>query len=254
MRKLILIPLTIFTILSVIIGCIIHGESDGITIDFNAKYESYDFSNELNIKKLDTINIDASLMSINISEGNAYSVKCKCSKKIKPTVTYSDENLSITQKGNNKSHFGFGLFSINKKCELDITIPDKTKLKEINAKTALGDIKIKDLESSKIILDSDLGDNDMENCKSDEISMKNSLGDATIDNSTFKKVDIDESMGNVKILCKEELKDFSYDLKTSMGDIKVFDNKCDNKYVSDNSKDNKIYIRNSMGDIKIKKQ
>lgn len=125
--------------------------------------------------------------------------------------------------------------------KITVEIPQQMTLEAICVDTALGEVKVQDLElsSQELELNSDLGNIIVENCKVDGYCIASAaLGNIKVDDCYFTSVDMSADMGNIEFAGKVEgdiiaqadmgnievaldgkEADYNIELSTDMGDV-----------------------------------
>ena len=140
MKKIYLWVLSVITFFAVLFGCAYHlygllGNKDKSNEMVSV---SYDFDN------IEKINIDASLVDMNMVAGDKFSVDFSGLKDLLPDVSEDNKTLEIKQHSIDNDT-SFNLFKSRRRNlhgvdnVLTITVPSGTELEEIDFVCALGD-------------------------------------------------------------------------------------------------------------------
>ncbi len=178
------------------------------------------------------INIDIDASDFTLEYGKTISVKYTYPEKYEPTITLEDGKLEILE--NNDSFFNMA----NKKnCKMVVTIPEGTKLDDINLTVDVGDVIINDIEGEKLTLDADCGDIDISGISVNQSKFDIDVGDFDITNSfvgtstitcdvgdvdgtiEFDFLEVDCNVGSVEITTNSDLNNLTTDC--DLGSIQV---------------------------------
>lgn len=178
------------------------------------------------------ISIDVDASDLTLEYGKTFSVKYTYPEKYAPTITFENGKLDIVEKID--SIFN----NVNKKnCEMIVTIPEGTKLDEINLTVDVGDVIINDIEGEKLTLDADCGDIDISGISVTQSKFDIDVGDFDISNSfvgtsiitcdvgdvdgkiEFDFLEVDCNVGSVEITTNSDLNNLTTDC--DLGSIRV---------------------------------
>ena len=213
----------------------IHGLFDGATGEYtiDEKYES-----------LKSIDMDLNIGNINIISGKENKIAVSANRDyLLPKVEYDNGTLKLYGQGNSSMNTG------NTDIQITITVADK--LDEIKCKLNLGDFKMDELDVENVDVQMDLGDFKFRNSTADKIKITENLGDVEVKEVGFDYLEINQDLGDVEVIVVGSANEYNYDVKASLGSIKVFDNE-DDKKLKGGSGSKTIVIDSSLGDITVK--
>lgn len=237
MNKPFMFVLVVITIFVVFWGIKTHLYSDGEVVN-----EDLEITGQ--IKKL---NIDAALLNIDIEEGKEYKVEYKGDENFRPSFDYNENTgtLEIKQKQNVKRT---NLQTDNK---LTIEIPRDNEMDSFDVELAIGDLDIDDILAKEITLTGNMGNIKVNKCSSETISIEANMGDIEINKCLAKDLNITNSMGNVDITLEEDIKDYTVEVSSSLGDVRIDKEKVDNSYKQTGDKGT-IKVECNLGNVDIK--
>lgn len=122
---------------------------------------------------------------------------------------------------------------------------------KLNISMSSGNAEFKNVFIKSLEISNSYGNIDCDGITADRFKAKLSSGNLNIDEADIRELDIDNSYGyvNLKLLGKES--DYSYDLDTSYGKIKVNNISYDDRLLKDNDAAGSISADLSSGDISI---
>jgi len=145
--------------------------------------------------------------------------------------------------------YGNATFKHINTSETKSTAPSTDKL---SITLSSGDVKLDGLNTGSLDLRNSYGDITCEEVTSDDFDVELSSGDLDISDSTFEDIDINDSYGDVTLALLGAPEDYSLDLSTSYGNIRVAGKNYDDSHVilnNDGSKD--VHSNLSSGNIKV---
>ena len=96
-----------------------------------------------------------------------------------------------------------------------------------------------------------MGNIEVNKCSSEKISIEANMGDVEISKCDATDLDITNSMGNVDITLEEDVKDYSVEVSSSLGDVRIGKEKVDSSYKQTGDKGT-IKVECNMGNVDIK--
>lgn len=171
------------------------------------------------------IELDANIMSVKILEGENRTLECNFSRpQLKPEYKIENGVLTIRQKKTSRGNFG------RQNCDLTIAIPKGEILERAKIKTNIGEIEICDVEIQNIFTRLNIGEIKILAAQFDVLNAKLNIGDFSV--NVLRRLD-----------------DFSVDLKTNVGEIKVENNYSGRKFRKNGVSDKKIEASVNIGEI-----
>lgn len=133
----------------------------------------------------------------------------------------------------------------------DAILPADVTYDNVDITMSSGDVKITRVNTGSLEINNSYGDITCGDITADDLHTELSSGDLAVISSNFKNVDISNSYGNVTLKLNGPADDYSLDLDTAYGDIKVDDKSYDEHLVLDNGGTCKITAKLSSGDVKV---
>ena len=196
----------------------------------------------------ESITISASLLNLEVKEGDSFAVEYEGSENLCPECTY-DENsktLSIIQP-----EYKPKKRQISDENELVVYIPTDAEINVFKLNNSVGDTNLGNLKAKEVNLFIDLGSIKSEKIETGKLRIEANLGDVKIDECSCKDIDIVANLGNVEIGVDGNIKNYSIGASASLGDIEIGSDKYNNNYVQTGS-EGSIKINCSLGNVKIK--
>ena len=132
-----------------------------------------------------------------------------------------------------------------------LRLPEDTVWEFFNVTMSSGDVDIKGIFTNSIDITNSYGDVTMDTLTSDDLELSLSSGDCELVGADAVTMDIRNSYGDVSLGLLGVSTDYSLDLDTSYGKIRVGDNHYDDHVNVDNQGTGKIKTELSSGDISI---
>ncbi len=196
----------------------------------------------------ENITISASLLNLEVKEGDSFAVEYEGSEKLCPECTY-DENsktLSLIQP-----EYKPKKRQISDENELTVYIPKNAEINVFKLVNAIGDTDLGNLKAKEVKLVIDLGSVKSEKIETGKLRIEANLGDVKIDECSCNDIDIVANLGNVEIGVDGNIKNYSIGASASLGDIEIGSDKYNSNYVQTGG-EGSIKINCSMGNVKIK--
>ena len=244
-------------------------------------------SDTVDLDDFDKAKIDLSSIDMIIEKGSDYKLEYRVYEEDVPKYNVSGDKLTLTQPRNTSFFmFDFRTVADREKEYYKLTLPDD--LEDLDLVVSSGDITINGINiDGRIDLSS--GDININDSEGKDLEITTSSGCITIANAEYKKLRFDVSSGDVKItdsgidklkgesssgyqtfdgLKTDEIDlrassgditltidgdedDYSFDIDTSSGDIKVGDKKMEDDYESGDGKKGSIKIDTSSGNVTV---
>lgn len=242
-KTLYLAVITIITILCVLYGVNGWYGGNGIDFSFGSDGKHYSVEESATLEAFHSIAVEAEVMDLSIVEGTEYSLNYKGTENL--VISYRVENdvLVVTQKKKGN------LVGINN-AECILTVPQNTQLEKTNIKVDVGDIDIKGVDIKLLDAESDVGDITVESASLDHAVMGSDTGDMEVNNCSFVVMDISSEVGDVEVDSSNDISDYSFDLKTDVGEVEVGAGDFGRKYYQ-SGKNGSITVHSDVGDISI---
>lgn len=195
------------------------------------------------VEEFTSINIDASLIDLNIESGDRFSISYSGREKLRPEYEVKDSCLYVKQKEGK-------WWGSNTECSMTITVPKE--LAEVTVDASTGDIDFEGISIQSLKLDASLGDIDIEDCTIGDVDIDTSTGDLELGNIIFDTLKIDASMGDIRVEAAEDLSDYDIKVDIALGEITVNGQEYHDSYSSPAAgSDKSVTIDGSTGDIEL---
>lgn len=248
------------------------------------------FSSEISeeaqdLDEFDYLEVDVSSVDVYIMQGDSFKIGYKTRAGHEPEISREGRNLTVRQPSK-----GFVIFDFGFSQDLDvytITVPEGKSIKvlarsssgdiEIDSlnvyasiDTSSGDILFNDTEGERLeattssgeiegdkvknkncVFTTSSGDIGMLRMFSDELQCRASSGDIGINNSEISRISCATSSGEVEMDLQGQSEDYSWDIRTSSGDIVVNGVEHKKEYTSGGSTVKSISAETSSGDIDV---
>lgn len=215
------------------------------------------------LEDFNNINIDVKLDYIELIESDKNKIELNYSEDMNEVSYKVDgKSLSITQPARNSIGLNIDLRGFTKKNlnYMKLYIADTSVLENITIDTGDSDIKISDISSNTLDIDSDYGDIELINVKLDKAKIVESDGDLIFDNVKISSIfDLQNKYGSVDIMNSEfnkfiaTLEDGDFNLLSSESKVSQIKNNYGDIIIKFNE-DEKLYdysIDNKYGDVKV---
>lgn len=123
---------------------------------------------------------------------------------------------------------------------------------DVNISMSSGKLKITNLKISNVDISNSYGDVILDKVIADKLRSSLSSGNLDISEADLKKIDLDNSYGDVTLELIGSDTDYSLDLNTSYGEIRIGNNKYEDHYDTNYEGPRKINADLSNGDIRIR--
>lgn len=211
------------------------------------------------------MDLDLSVMSVTISEGDSYHISYNCPEKYVPDYEVKNDTLYVTQEDLPLT----GISNNNRKCSITITVPANT-LSNLTGQMDVGDVQIENMTVGTLDVSADVGDIDIANVTAEtcliqadvgDICLKNidmktgtieaNIGDIEVNDTSFTSLEILADLGDVDVLDVISLEDYRLELETDLGDVSVDNRDYKREYFSKGTGNNLLKIEVSTGDIDV---
>lgn len=215
------------TLLSLVtIGCIIFGtiyHTGKAIVHFDRWWDeevednSTDTSEEgeYTLDAFTSLNVQADIAAVSVRQGDEFKIEWSVHRSGVPTYEVKDGVLTVTQKHPHKNIAG------EHSCSITITLPEGTKLDRVEIDADVGDVQISNVITEKMDITADVGTVDMENCQLGDSTIEADVGDVRLYACEFKDMNVSADVGSISINTAQDLADYSFDLETSVGDIRI---------------------------------
>lgn len=189
-------------------------------------------------------------MSVVVSYGD-FTVKNGAAAKADITLSSGTSNITDFQVGQLDFTNSYGNASFTNINTGEPLLSSDIIADNLNISMSSGNVKINGLNIDSIDISDSYGNITCKDITAVDFESDLSSGDLEIKDADLTDIDISNSYGDVTLRLEGQETDYSYDLDTSYGNIKVDDKDYEDEYNQDNSGDKKISANLSSGDIKI---
>lgn len=235
------------TILSAVtVACIIIGivsRAGNMNIKFFHILCSHENISE-ELEEFDSINIQADGLEVYVVSGDSYSIECEEDSNSEIYWDVESGVLNITQ-----TYYG-GLFNLDA-AKLTVPVPSEAALDSFSAEVGAGDISISDLTVETLNIDSDAGDITIETGAMEYGTITTDAGDISVISCAFTELTAGASVGDTEIESSQTLSNYTFDIKTDLGDVEINGEDCLGSYQKGGSGEYQISVYSSVGDIDI---
>lgn len=131
-------------------------------------------------------------------------------------------------------------------------LPLNENEQSLNITLSSGDVDIEGLKTDTIDVSNSYGDINCTDIIANDFEMDLSSGDLDVSKADLKDIDINNSYGNVTLSLFGPDTDYSLDLSTSYGKVKVGNKDYDQNVIIDNDGSRKVTADLSSGDVRVK--
>lgn len=178
------------------------------------------------LDSFDTIDAEISFGNITVTAGTDYTLSVQKEGSLgdyRLRWTVKDGKLKVedARPGGFQSNWG-GLTGVHS-LDVSITVPSGVRVKELDVKTALGDIFVSEVAvEQELEVKTALGDVELYGVRAEELEAKSNLGDVGChDSQVARELTLDSNSGDV-VLGMEELWDgLDIKLKTNLGQVEA---------------------------------
>ena len=194
------------------------------------------------------ISISASLMNIEVKEGDSFAVEYEGSENLCPECKY-DENskkLSIIQP-----EYKPKKRKLTDENELTLYIPQNAEISKFVLVNNIGDTDLGNLKAQETKMVIDLGSIKAQKITTDKLGIEANLGDVNISTCDCRDINVVANLGNVELGVEGDLTKYSIAASATLGDLKIGSNEYKNNFVQTGN-EGSIKIDCSLGNVKIK--
>lgn len=237
--------ISIITVFCIVMGSRYH-MFGGEYFPFLGRGGSLVSQNDRELETFSEISIESDIMDVTLKTGEEYSISYKAHEKVVPEYKIENGVLRITQ-ASHKSKWWNGKYT----CKVNVTVPQSASLGAVTIQSDLGDIKMKDIQTSQFHVDSDIGDVSVKNSYIGDMVLTADIGDGKFENCSFENMDIEMDTGDIKITGVGDLSDYEMKLYTDIGNVEVNGEKQKRTFVREGTNGKQIKIASDIGDIRI---
>ena len=252
MKKYITV-LTIVTVVSIIVGSVIHLYSCRDNMHFSYHFSSDNDGDskmgEVFDKDFDNIEIGMALVEVEVKDGDAFKVDYKGKDKYKPVIKSDGDTLVVSNGDRNFPVSSIGAHGENK---LTVTIPNGKVFDNAKIESVMADFDIDTLNAKNLDIEVPTGEIEIRNSKGDNLKAEVVKGDLRLEGD-FTDLDITAVLGNVEIDLAQDVNKYNVEANSELGSIECGDVKAHGASTSSQNGDlGNIKVECSMGSVKIK--
>ncbi len=229
------------------IGCVIYGvygfSNRGLSFSFGSSNSNTAIEESATLESFERITVDADVMDFIVKEGSAYALDYQGTKNLVMSYRVDNGELVITQKKKN------GMIG-NNEATLILTVPADAQFAKVNLDIDVGDIDLREMNTSFLDADIDVGDVTVEKANIEQAVIESDTGDIKLKGCAFVKLDISSDVGDVEVSSSADISRYTYDLKTDVGEVEVYAGDYGRKYYQE-GENGKISVRADVGDITV---
>lgn len=262
MKNMWMAVITIITICCVVGGTLFHM---GGFVSEGRLWGHHKETTGVVLEAFNAVDLDADLMDISVKEGSEFYLSCEYTDGLEPIYEVKNGTLFIKQRKHR-----FNNWKINSHmCRLSLTIPYKTAMDSVDISTAMGNIDMEGIISSKCEIQSNAGNCEIKMCSFDDTDANTNMGNVTISHSalgrgeadsdlgdikiiecTFSDLNAETAMGDVSLSSEQGLDGYHMDLDTSMGSVRVNGHDEGSKYYQSGD-EGELELKTDMGSIRL---
>lgn len=239
MKQIIYIILIVITVVAVYYGIKTHLYAEGEVV-------SDDFDVTDDIKKLD---IDAAMMDVTIEQGDEVKVEYKGDDRLKPTFEFDKDSGTLKIKQKKKANIN--VKNLNYESKLRIELPKNHNMEEFEMDLDMGNLIIDEINAKEISIEDNMGNVEIEKTTSESIKVEANMGNVVISKCATTNVEINASMGNVEIKLEDDVKDYTINANTSLGNLTIGSDKHKGNFKQTGTKGT-IKVDCNLGDVEIR--
>ncbi len=209
--------------------------------DENVKTETF----EGPLDPFTSIDIDTDISTIRIESGDTYSISWNVEGTSTPTYEVKNGVLVVKQKHPKRHPDG------DHNCEILITLPKDVNLDKCSIDSNVGDIRVKEMKCSELSAESDVGDIYFGNSDVGAADLQADVGNIELTDCNFTNLEIDSDVGDIEVSTDMDLSDYSFDLKSDVGKVRVNGDNHNKKFEHHGSNAYRIKAEASVGEIEI---
>ncbi|MCI8410503.1 MAG: DUF4097 domain-containing protein [Lachnospiraceae bacterium] len=227
------------------ICCIITGVLKGGVLHFGSKNVH---SEEKNLEAYRKLFLEGDVMDIEFKEGEKYSIHYEYTDGLDPICSVNGDTLTIKQKKKRIRFFGIG----NQTCKVTIEIPQGTVLEDMNMELDVGEVTLDSIHNKATTIFLDVGEIEIDNSILGDTKLDIDTGEINILKSEFGNMEAKTDIGDIEISSIKDLTNYSFELKSGVGEVSVNDREHGRKYENDVQSDYKMKASTDIGDIDIR--
>lgn len=227
-------------------GVHFHNSDGGFGIGwFDHEGDSAD--EQIALRSFQRLNMDIDLGEIAIKRGDALSLRIEDVSTDHYELDYVEDTLSIRSWSDNH------LWMMNHNASFTLTIPQDMDLEAIEIESAMGDVKVKEINADTLEITQHMGDINLIDVNANEMTLLQDMGDIVYRGAHPGNLKAENHMGEIEVEIYASAKDYAYELSTAMGSIKADGHKDSGASVSlkggHADASYRLILHNDMGDI-----
>ena len=242
----------------------------------------------VDLAKFKELKIDVASMNVYVEQGDDYKLEYRVYEDYIPKVEEKGDELEIRQPSHNGIVFHLGSWFDEEEQYYKLTVPKDAGALDVDLEASSGlisvenidmagkieissgEVKLDNIEGEKLKLKASSGDINLENLNVDELDFKLTSGDLKaykcdtkaldahmtsgnmgLDEIKFDSANFKMTSGKIDAHVVGNSKDYSYDLRSTSGDMRVDGKTYDHDFKSGDDKDNRISVDMTSGDLDI---
>lgn len=149
------------------------------------------------LEKFDTISIEGSVLAVEISRGNSYSIGSRyTSNRLKPEFSLKNGRLYIVQHAGKRKMVG------NHKCNIKITVPYGVTIDKLDIDLNVGAVQLSGFDVKSASIHTDVGAISVEQLDFDDMYIKSDVGAVAIEllqDSNAYQINANSDLGGITI-------------------------------------------------------
>lgn len=227
------------------ICCIIIGVLKGGVLHLGRKNVH---AEEISLDAYKKLSLEGNVMDIELKEGEKYSIHYECTDDLEPICSVNGDTLIIKQKKKRMRFFGIG----NQTCKVTIEIPQGTVLEDMNMELDVGEITMNSIHNKATTILVDVGEIEIDKSILGDTKLDTDTGDINIMKSEFGNMEATTDIGDIEISSITDLTNYSFEIKSGLGEVSVNDGEYGKKYMNKAQSDYRIKAITDIGDVEIR--
>lgn len=248
------LSITIITAIGSAIFGIAGGFNSGETKNFSEIFED-----------IESIKVSSSIAQVDIVKGDVFQVT---GENVPESMNIYVDNHTLIVKDNDKKWFNFTVGDT--KAIVTITVPKDFVAESTHIDTGFGKVYVEFLNTKKLEINLGTGNIKGNDIKADQVDIEGGVGNISLDNVTFTDTKIEGGVGSINIqgsltgYTKLECgvgsvdlsivgnyDDYSFDIETGIGSIRINGDKVSDMKKTVNGATNELDVEGGVGSINI---
>lgn len=226
------------------ICCIIIGVLKGGVLHLGRKNVH---AEEISLDTYKKLSLEGDVMDVELKEGEKYAIHYECTEGLEPICSVNGDTLTIKQKKKKMRFFGMG----NQTCNVTIEIPQGTILEDMNMELDVGEITMNSIHNKATTILVDVGEIEIDSSILGDTKLDTDTGNINILKSEFGNMEATTDIGDIEISSTTDLTNYSFELKTDIGEVSVNGGEYGRKYINKIQSDYNIKAITDIGDVEL---